>query len=160
MHSIWALIYYSLSTEQSSNHLYWHPRHESAHKSNICRGEQIRLRQLRRLYSKVGHKLSTSNMLSNWFPDLQKVKLTKGKVNTVIWAVAKWKKYADMIAKLVKAMEVDEMLGKLQVIMKALGTQMLSKCISKGLFLVLICDTWLMSPLKSNRILRLIFCTC
>jgi len=46
-----------------------------------------------------------------------------------------------MIAKLVKAMEVDEMLGKLQVIMKALGTQMLSKCISKGLFLVLICDT-------------------
>ena len=46
-----------------------------------------------------------------------------------------------MIAKPAKAMEADKMLGKLQVIMEALGARMLSKHTSKGLFLVLICDT-------------------
>ena len=75
------------------------------------------------------------------FPDLQEAKPTKGKVNAVIQAVAKWKECADMIAKPAKAMEADEMLGKLQVIMEVLGAWMLSKRTSKGLFLVLICDT-------------------
>jgi len=79
--------------------------------------------------------------LSNWFPDLQETKPTKEKVNAVIRAVAKWKECADMIAKPAKAMEADEVLGKLQVIMEALGARMLSKHTSKGLFLVLICDT-------------------
>ena len=79
--------------------------------------------------------------MSNWFPDLQEAKPTKGKVNAVIQAVAKWKECVDMIAKPAKAMEADEMLGKLQVIMEALGARMLSKRTSKGLFLVLICDT-------------------
>ena len=79
--------------------------------------------------------------MSNWFPDLQETKPTKEKVNAVIWAVAKWKECADMIAKPAKAMEADKMLGKLQVIMEALGAWMLSKHTSKGLFLVLICDT-------------------
>ena len=55
--------------------------------------------------------------------------------------MAKWKECADMIAKPAKAMEADEMLGKLQVIMEVLGAWMLSKRTSKGLFLVLICDT-------------------
>jgi len=55
--------------------------------------------------------------------------------------VAKWKECADMITKPAKAMEADKMLGKLQVIMEALGAQMFSKRTSKGLFLVLICDT-------------------
>ena len=55
--------------------------------------------------------------------------------------MAKWKECADMIAKPAKAMEADKMLGKLQVIMEALGARMLSKHTSKGLFLVLICDT-------------------
>ena len=55
--------------------------------------------------------------------------------------MAKWKECADMIAKPAKAMEADKMLGKLQVIMEALGAWMLSKHTSKGLFLVLICDT-------------------
>ena len=99
------------------------------------------MRQLQRLHSKVGHELSASNTLSNRFPDLQEAKLTKGKVNAVIRAVAKWKECADMIAKPAKAIEADEMLGKLQIIMEALGAWILSKNTSKGLFLVLICDT-------------------
>jgi len=45
------------------------------------------------------------------------------------------------IAKPAKAIEADEILGKLQIIMEALGAWILSKHTSKDLFLVLICDT-------------------